>query len=119
MPREIVILCSEPPTGAALIEAGAAVDPDLGLRTLRGGAVHEICRTTPEADLAVLSVNQPLQVDAASEVNRLLPEVAGAATARWWLEASAPWGALGETGVAIAYELAARLGGTCLVQDGQ
>ena len=63
MPREIVILSPVAPDIRVLLEAGAAVDGSLGLRTLRGGAVHQLCRETPEGNRAVLSLDQPLTVE--------------------------------------------------------
>ncbi|NMR21609.1 hypothetical protein [Cellulomonas fimi] len=120
MPREIVILSPTPPDARALVEAGAAVDPELGLRSLSGGAIHQVCRTADDGDHAVLSVHQPLQVDNLEEIARLLPAVAPRLTTPlWWVEALAPWGEPGRTGVAIAQELAVRLGGACIVQDGE
>lgn len=121
MPREIAILSPVAPDIRVLLEAGAAVDGTLGLRTLRGGAVHQLCRETPEGNRAVLSLDQPLTVENVDEVRRLLPaaRVATLTTPLWWVEALAPWGELGRTGVAIAQELAARLGAVCVVQDGE
>jgi hypothetical protein len=141
VPREIVVLSPVPPDARVLVDAGAAVDGRLTLRTLDGGAVHQICRVTDAADatqetdgavpavppvpavLPVLSVHQPLQADDAAEVARLLPDSAATAVAGWrppfwWVEALAPWGAAGDDGVAVAQELALRLGGVCVVQDG-
>lgn len=118
MPREIVLLCPTPPDIVALVEAGTAVDPDLGMRTLHQGAVHQLCRGQHADAPAVLSISQPLTVDNVEEVRRLLPGAAVAPGPLWWVEALAPWGADGETGVRVAYELAARLGGSCVVQDG-
>nr|WP_297427765.1 hypothetical protein [uncultured Actinotalea sp.] len=131
MPREIVVLSPVPPDARALVEAGAAIDGRLGLRTLDGGAVHQLCRVETAADgtqdpgaaRPVLSVHQPLQADDAAEVARLLPGPAASAVVDWhppfwWVEALAPWGAAGDDGVAVAQELALRLGGVCVVQDG-
>lgn len=134
MPREIVVLAPNPPDIAALVQAGAAVDPQLGMRTMGGGAVHQLCQVGEAEDVAVLSVQQPLAVDNGEEVARLLPGRAGRDLAAagvalraadgapsprlWWVEALAPWDARGEIGVAVARELASRLGGVCVVQDG-
>lgn len=125
MPREIVVVSARPPDLQVLLEAGAAVDPQLGLRTMREGAVHQLCRVGQGAqgqDVAVLSVSQPLAVENAAELRRLLPAttaVQGLAPPLWWVEALAPWGDAGRVGVRIAQELALRLGGVCVVQDGE
>lgn len=119
MPREIVILSPVPSDVAILVEAGAAIDDQLGMRTLFSGAVHEFCRDTGDGDRAVLSVSQPLAVDNLDEIGRLLPGAVHLPLPLWWVEAVAPWGEAGRTGVQIAYELAARLGATCVVQDGE
>lgn len=119
MPREIVILSPVPPTVEALVLAGAHVAPDHALRVLGDGAVHQICRQDLEDDVAVLSVDQALEVDNADEVARLLPGTPVPATPLWWISARAPWGPAGRTGVAIAQELATRLGARCVVEDGE
>ena len=129
MPREIVILSPTPPDARALVEAGAAVDPDLGLRTLDGRAVHQIVlvdESHPDGGRGVLSVEQPLSVDNTAEIRRLLPQVTAlpdwATDGRplWWVEAMVPWAADdARIGLAVAQELATRLGGLCVVQDGE
>ncbi|EYR62296.1 hypothetical protein N866_09835 [Actinotalea ferrariae CF5-4] len=124
MPREIVVVSARAPDLTTLLEAGAAVDPGLGLRTMREGAVHQLCLVGPDGsgDVAVLSVSQPLAVENAAELARLLPGVAGLdhlAAPLWWVEALAPWGDAGRVGVRVAQELALRLGGVCVVQDGE
>lgn len=123
MPREIVVLSPTAPDLRALVEAGAAVDPDLGMRTLDGGAVHQIVREHADGTTtAVLSVHQPLAVERTEDVARLLPTgptlVEHLSLPLWWVEMLAPWGRAGEPGVAIAQELAARLGAACVVHDG-
>lgn len=144
MPREIVVLVPNPPDARALVEAGAAVDGRLVLRTIDGGAVHQLCREVAAVEAGdartgrdaagtaadvvgvrpVLSVHQPLRADDAAEVERLLPgltppgEVATWSRPFWWVEALAPWGTDGDDGVAVACELARHLGGVCVVQDG-
>lgn len=126
MPREIVVLSPTPPDARALIEAGAAVDPGLGLRTLNGGAVHQVVRSDDGDGRAVLSLHQPLQVENIAEIRRLLPGVhplpAWATDGRplWWVEALVPWTVDdSRTGLAIVQEMTARLGGLCVVQDGE
>lgn len=124
MPREIVLISPTPPDVRVLIEAGASVDPELGMRTLDGGVVHQVVREGADGShTGVLSVHQPLQVDNLDEIRRLLPAAPGLAdrlTAPvWWVEALVPWGAAGDAGVRIAQEMAVLLGGACVVQDGQ
>ncbi len=126
MPREIVVLSPTPPDARTLVEAGAAVDPELGLRTLHGGAVHQVVRDDGGDGRAVLSVHQPLAVGNVDEVRRLLPTVqplpewATDGRPLWWVEALVPWQAQdARTGLALVQEMTARLGGLCVVQDGE
>ena len=121
MPRELVILSPTRPDVVALITAGAAVDDQLGMRTMFDGGVWQVCRVGDERDDAVLTVSQPFVATSRGEVDRLVP---GAPQLEvpvpvWWLEALAPWGELGAPGVRIAHELAALLGGTCIERDGE
>lgn len=116
MPREIVLLSPTAPDLHALLSAGAEIDPELGLRTIGGGAVHQIC----DADeRAVLSVLQPRRVENHDEVARLLPDAPPIRVGVWWVDLLAPWGERGDIGVRIASALAARLGAVCVVQDGR
>jgi len=126
VPREIVVLSPTPPDARVLVESGAAVDPDLGLRTLHGGAVFQVVRADEGEGRAVLSVHQPLSVQNSAEIRRLLPRVhplppwATDGRPVWWVEALVPWGADdARTGLAVIQEMTARLGGLCVVQDGQ
>ncbi|GAA4623164.1 hypothetical protein [Cellulomonas oligotrophica] len=128
MPREIVLLAPVPPGTLALVEAGAAVDPELTLRSLHEGGVHQVVRSdpddpAPEAGTAVLSLSQPRRVDGPDEVRRLLPVLTAlpgwTAEPFWWVDAVAPWGDAGRAGLAVAQEMATRLGGVCVVQDGE
>jgi len=126
VPREIVVLSPTPPDGRALIEAGAAVDPELGLRTLHGGAVHQVVRADGAEGRAVLSLHQPLSVQNAAEIRRLLPRVhplptwATDGSPLWWVEALVPWNADdARVGLAVVQEMTSRLGGLCVVQDGE
>ena len=126
MPREIVVLSPIAPDARVLVEAGASVDPELALRTLNGGAVHQVVRADGGDGRAVLSVHQPLEVDNVSEVRRLLPGVhplpewVHDGRPLWWVEALVPWNADdARTGLAVIQELTARLGGLCVVQDGE
>lgn len=119
MPREIVILSPTPPDVGALLRAGMAVDETLRARTLSNGAVSELCQGDGTGDTAVLSVYQPIDVANPDEIARLLPDAPQLPQPLWWIEALVPWDERGTTGVALAYELAAQLGGACLVQDGQ
>ena len=126
MPREIVVLSPTAPDARALVEAGAAVDPELGLRTVHGGAVHQVVRTEDALGRALLSIHQPLSVQNTAEIRRLLPGVHPLPTwvtdgsPVWWIEALVPWPADdARTGLAIIHEMTARLGGLCVVQDGE
>ncbi|WP_413452864.1 hypothetical protein AA0Y32_08545 [Georgenia phoenicis] len=118
MPREIVILSPTPPDLGALLRAGVAVDGGLRVRTLSGGTVHELCRGDGTGATAVLSVYPAEEVLDATEVARLLPDAPPLPQPLWWTEALAPWDEHGQTGLAVAYELASQLGAACVVQDG-
>lgn len=128
MPREIVVITPQPPDTRALLEAAVTVDPDLRLRSLATGAVHQIVRAdpadpAPAAGTAVLSVSEPLRLERAGEIRRLLPvDVLPVWTGQpfWWVDAVAPWDAeAGRLGVRIAQSLALGLGGLCVVLDGE
>lgn len=123
MPVEIVVVSPVAPNLALLVQAGARVDPDLGLRTMGRGAVHQLCRTEGERAVPVLSLMQPKVLQDRTELARLLPAGSvpphlAAADDVWWCEALAPWGPDGARGVAVARAFAEQLGGVCVVQDG-
>ncbi|WP_028046007.1 hypothetical protein [Cellulomonas sp. URHE0023] len=128
MPREVVIVSPTALDLRGLVEAGAAVDPSLGLRTLDGQTVHQIVRIDddhPDVGRSVLSLHEPLIVANTAEIPRLLPQVttlpdwASDGRPLWWIEALVPWRADdARVGLAVARELADRLGGLCVVQDG-
>ena len=118
MPRELVVLSPIRPDLVALITAGAAVDDQLGMRTMFGGGVWQVCRVGAERDDAVLSVSQPSLATSPDEIDRLAPGTHRLELPVWWVEALAPWGELGAPGVRIAHELAALLNGTCVERDG-
>ena len=70
MPREIVVLSPTPPDARVLVEAGAAVDPDLGLRTLYGGAVYQVVRAAVQRAQAELRVHRRSRLDQGARVRR-------------------------------------------------
>ncbi|MDR1448738.1 MAG: hypothetical protein LBI84_00780 [Propionibacteriaceae bacterium] len=107
MPRDILIITRRQPDLPGLTAAALSVDPDLGVRTIAGQAVTQLC----VGEQPVLSIAPPLSVRASHETARLAPDSALAATPVWWTEAWAPWGADGERGVQIAQALAARFDG--------
>lgn len=128
MPREIVVITPQAPDTGALLEAAVAVDPDLRLRSLATGAVHQLVRAdpadpSPAAGTAVLSVSEPLRLERPGEIRRLLPvDVLPAWTDEpyWWVDAVAPWDEdAGRLGVQVAQALALGLGGLCVVLDGE
>ncbi|WP_336854920.1 hypothetical protein [Sinomonas albida] len=115
MPRDILILTNAEPDIAALVHAGNRVNGELRVRTIDDGAVTEVC---DDDGNAVLSIGRPEWMQNASEIERLVPSAVGrVGVPVWWIEAWAPWGAPGDPGVAIALDLAAELGGFCVVED--
>lgn len=124
MPIEIVVVAPVAPNLALLVTAAAPIEPELGLRTMGGGSVHQLCRTEGGRDVAVLSLMQPTLLEDRHELARLLPPGSVpahlvAADDVWWCEGLAPWGADGARGVAVARAFADQLGGVCVVQDGR
>lgn len=113
MPREVLLLSREAPTALALVEAGAAVAPDLRVRTLE----QVVTEIVDGRGVAVLSVQMPELVENPAEVARLAPW-ASAVGPVWWTEAWVPWGAPGEVGVAIARAFAAEADAELIVEDG-
>lgn len=123
MPVEIVVISPVAPNLALLVTAGARLEPDLGLRAMSGGAVHQLCRTDGDHEVALLSLMQPKVIEDRAELTRLLPPGSvpahlAAADDVWWCEALAPWGVDGARGIAVARAFAENLGGVCVVQDG-
>jgi len=119
MPRELVILSTTRPTLGALITAGAAVDDQLGMRTMPDPSVWQVCRIGDDRDDAVLTMSRPFAARNRAEIERLVPGARRPDVRVWWVELLAPWGALGAPGLRIAHELAALLGGTCVERDGR
>lgn len=123
VPREIVVVAPARLDLRRLVEAGAAVRPGLGVRTLDDGDVVQLCRVEAAADEAVLSVHPAVELADPREVSRLLPGAEAASSVAawngpvWWLDALAPWGA-DDDGVLVLRELARQVGGVCVVQDG-
>ncbi|WFR66595.1 hypothetical protein P9139_17820 [Curtobacterium flaccumfaciens] len=114
MPRDVLILSTREPELAAFVDAGAAVAPDLRVRTLEHGAVTEV---VDRRGAAVLSVQGSELVENAEEIARLAPWASTVGPV-WWTEAWAPWGADGDVGVAIARAFATALDAQVIVEDG-
>lgn len=129
MPREITLVTPAPITLEVLVESAQAVDPTLRIRQVESGALLQL---VDEADAAVvLTLQQSSALQVPSEIERLLPEgalppavraavhEAAGRTAAAWTEAFAPFDRRGERGVAVAQQIAHRLAGSCIVQDGR
>jgi len=115
VPRDIVVVTSRPPDATALVQAGLAVDPGLGVRAVEAGAYVQLVAGDGSA---VVSFGHPSRVESADEIARLAPGAAERlGTPVFWTEAWAPWGTRGDVGVAVALGLAASLDGVCLVED--
>ena len=115
MPRDIVVVTTRPPDATALVQAGLAVDPELGVRAVEAGAYVQL--VDPDGQ-AVVSFGHPSRVEAADEIARLAPGAAERlGSPVFWTEAWAPWGPRGDPGVRVALGLAAALDGVCIVED--
>lgn len=115
MPRDIVVVTTRPPDATALVQAGLAVDPALGVRAVEAGAYVQLVGADGSA---VVSFGHPSRIESADEIARLAPGAAESLGAPvFWTEAWAPWGARGDAGVEVAIGLAAALDGVCLVED--
>lgn len=118
MPREMYVLSKRAVDFEALVVAGAHVDDQLALRTLYEGAAWQL---VDRDDVAVLTISSSRELKPATDaarVTRGLPG-AGAEVDLWWTEATAPWGAAGEHGVAIVQALAGLIDGQVRVEDGR
>ena len=120
MPRELYLVTAEPVTFEAVVRAAAEVDDALALRGLYDGRVLQLVGTGGSFD-AVLSLQSSRQLVDTFDVGRVtrgleLPE--GFDEGGWWTEALAPWGPVGDPGVAVMTVLADRLDGRLRVEDG-
>ena len=115
MPRELYLVTSAPVDIESLVRAAADVDANLLLRGLYGGAALQM---VGDEDRAVLTVeNSRLLADGfdARRVTRGLELPDGEI---WWTEATAPWGSVGDPGVAVLQRLAQAMDGQLRVEDG-
>lgn len=115
MPRELYLVTSEPVTFEAVIRAAAEVDDSLALRALYDGRVLQLVGAD---DRAVLSLQSSRQLVDTFDVRRVTRGLEGPGVGAWWTEALAPWGSVGDPGVAVMTRVAHRLGGQLRVEDG-
>ena len=117
MPRELYLVTAAPVTFEAVIRAAAEVDDTLALRGLYDGRVLQLVGSegSPDAVLTLQSSRQLVDTFDVRRVTRGLEVPDGEA---WWTEALAPWGAVGDPGVAVMTRLAVRSGGRLRVEDG-
>lgn len=121
MPRELYLVTAEPLTFEAVIRAAAEVDDSLGLRGLYDGRVLQL--VGPD-DRAVLTLQSSRQLVDTFDVRRVTRGLEGPGRPEWfdggawWTEALAPWGPVGDPGVAVLTRVAGRLDGRLLVEDG-
>ena len=110
---------------ADLVQAGASVDGTLVPRTLLDGWALQLVGLPPDGDPggvppAVLTVEVSRQITDRFDLERLTGSTGLPAQADvWFTEATAPWGPVGEVGVAIVWELARLLSARLIVEDGQ
>ncbi|PZF63728.1 hypothetical protein DEI81_06410 [Curtobacterium sp. MCBD17_013] len=113
VPRDVTLLSRKPVDLREVAEAIVAHADGWGVRALDDGSVLQVCR---DADHPVISVLGVHRVDAASEVERILPDAPPLPVPLWWVDAVAPYGPDGEAGVAAAEEAARALDAVCIVR---
>lgn len=119
MPRDLLIVSQRPLTWQHFLDAGAAVAPSLGMRTVSDGAVLQLLASDgPAAGSAVLTMATPTEVTHLDDLARLVPAASRLSTPCWFVELWAPWGEHGDAGVEIAMRLATAEGAVCVVEDG-
>ena len=116
MPRELYLVTAEPVIFEAVIRAAAEVDDTLALRGLYDGRVLQLVGADEER--AVLTLQSSRQLVDTFDVRRVTRGLGVREGEAWWTEALAPWGTVGDPGVAVLTRLADRLGGQLRVEDG-
>lgn len=114
MPREITILSPGEHDALDLAVAARAVDESLGVREIDEGDALQVFDASGEQ---LLTVYGPRRLDVVGEVERLLPDPPTVALPVFWIDAVAPLGDRGDTGVSVALRLALGLEASCIVED--
>jgi hypothetical protein len=115
MPRELYLVTPEPVSIEAVIAAAAEVDDQLLLRGLYGGAALQLVGAD---DRAVLTIENSRRLADPFDARRVTRGLELSEAEVWWTEATAPWGAVGDPGVAVVQGVARVLGGQLRVEDG-
>ncbi|ROS52986.1 hypothetical protein [Frigoribacterium sp. PhB24] len=114
MPRDITILSPHVYDQLDLATAAHAVDGSLGVREIDGGDALQVFAA---GGVALLTVYQAAEVTEVDELDRLLPDPPSVRLPVFWIDAVAPLGDEGETGVSVALRLALGLEAACIVED--
>jgi hypothetical protein len=116
MPRELYLVSPRPVIIEAFVLAAARVDDQLGLRALYGGAALQL---VDQAEVAVLTLENSRLLEDPSDAARCTRGLSILGENLYWTEATAPWDAAGDPGVAVLRELAVILHGQLRVEDGR
>ncbi|WP_396599046.1 hypothetical protein [Frigoribacterium sp. R86507] len=114
MPRDITILSPHVYDQLDLATAAHAVDGSLGVREIDGGDALQVFAV---GGVPLLTVYQAAELAEAGELDRLLPDPPSVRLPVFWIDAVAPMGDEGETGVSVALRLALGLEAACIVED--
>ena len=114
MPRDITILSPHVYDQLDLATAARAVDGSLGVREIDGGDALQVFGV---GGVPLLTVYQAAELTEAGELDRLLPDPPSVRLPVFWIDAVAPMGDEGETGVSVALRLALGLEAACIVED--
>jgi hypothetical protein len=115
MPREMYLVTPTPVSIESLVAGAAAVDDQLGVRALHGGAALQLVDL---AEVAVLTIENSRLLQGTVYAACLTSDLQLGDDGVWWTEATAPWGSVGELGVEVAAGIARILGGQLRVEDG-
>jgi hypothetical protein len=115
MPRELYLVTPTPVNIESLVAAAAAVDDQLGVRALYGGAALQL---VDDAEVAVLTIENSRLLENAVDASLVTTGLQFGAAEVWWTEAVSPWGSDGKAGVEVAAGIARVLGGQLRVEDG-
>ncbi|NRD25375.1 hypothetical protein [Frigoribacterium sp. VKM Ac-2836] len=114
MPRDITILSPHVYDQLDLVTAAHAVDSSFGVREIDGGDALQVFAA---GGVPLLTIYQAAELTQVDELDRLLPDPPSVRLPVFWIDAVAPMGDEGETGVSVALRLALGLEAACIVED--